>query len=86
MVKNARIKVLGTGCQKCHKLVKVVVDALKGLDSKEEVLLISNFKEIASYGVLTTPALVIDEKVVFSGRIPQREELEMILKNSRKGE
>lgn len=63
------IKVLGSGCSKCKKLEenvrKAVVD--KGLDATIEK--VTDLKTIMSYGVMSTPALVVDEKVVSTGRL-----------------
>jgi small redox-active disulfide protein 2 len=73
------IKVLGTGCPKCKTLEKITreVVAEMGIDaniSKEEDIM-----NIMSYGILHTPGLVIDGKVVLSGRVPAVKELESII-------
>ncbi|NLF46715.1 MAG: thioredoxin family protein [Clostridiales bacterium] len=67
--KEARgIKVLGTGCAKCSRLETSVGKALEQLGIDEKVEHVTDFSEIASYGVMTTPALVIDGKVVSYGK------------------
>lgn len=76
------IKILGTGCPKCKKLEKLTRDALEqqGIDAtvtKEEDIV-----KIMEYGIMHTPGLVIDEKVVFSGRIPSTSELNDLLTNN----
>ena len=76
------IKILGTGCPKCKKLEKITRDAVEqqGIDAtvtKEEDIV-----KIMEYGVMRTPGLVIDEKVVFSGRIPSTSELNDLLTNN----
>jgi small redox-active disulfide protein 2 len=76
------IKVLGTGCAKCHaleKAVKEVVDALR-LDIKIEE--VKDMKKIMEYPILMTPGLVIDEKVVMSGKVPSKAEVERLIMNA----
>jgi small redox-active disulfide protein 2 len=69
------IKVLGTGCTKCMQLEKTVKEAVKelGIDAKIEE--VKDIKKIMQYPILTTPGLVIDEKVVCSGKIPSKDEV-----------
>ncbi|HKL61647.1 MAG TPA: thioredoxin family protein [Acholeplasma sp.] len=75
------IKVLGSGCASCVKLEKNVKEALKILSVTEEVLKVTDFSEIMAYGVMSTPALVVNEKVLFSGRVPDQKALvEMLSK------
>ncbi len=63
------IKVLGSGCSKCKKLEENVRKAVaeKGLEATVEK--VTDLKVIMSYGVMSTPALIIDEKVVSAGRL-----------------
>lgn len=73
------IKILGTGCPKCKTLEKTTLDVVSelGLDarvSKEEDIM-----KIMEYGILRTPGLVVDGKVVLSGRLPSSKELKKIL-------
>lgn len=76
------IKILGTGCPKCKTLEKLTRETIEkeGIDAsitKEEDIM-----KIMAYGVMQTPGLVIDEKVVFSGRVPSTKELnELLTKN-----
>ena len=74
------IKVLGTGCQKCIRLEKQVVEALEFLGIKEEVIKVKEIKDIMSYGVMSTPALVVNGKVVIQGQVPSVDQLKEILK------
>ena len=69
------IKVLGRGCANCMKLEAMVhqVVAEKGLDANLEH--VHDEREIVSYGVMRTPGLVVDGKVVSYGRIPSKEEI-----------
>lgn len=70
-----KIKVLGPGCANCKKLYGEVQKAivLAGIEAKIEK--VEKIDEIAKYGVLMTPALVIDEKIKASGRIPANSEI-----------
>ena len=73
------IKVLGAGCANCHTLedrTKAVL-ADTGVDASVEM--ITDYGVIAGYGVMNTPALVIDEQVVVSGRVPDADEIAAIL-------
>jgi len=81
--KAAGIKVLGTGCAKCSRLENSVEEALKKLGIKEKVEHVTDFAVIASYGVMTTPALVIDGKVVSYGKEPDVNQVVEILKKVR---
>jgi small redox-active disulfide protein 2 len=69
------IKVLGTGCAKCMQLEKTAREAVKelGIDAKIEE--VKDITKILEYPILTTPGLVIDEKVVCSGKIPSKDEV-----------
>lgn len=69
------IKVLGGGCAKCHQLEENTKEALTMLDIKEEVEVITDFSIIAAYGVMTTPALVVDGKVVSYGKVLKTDEI-----------
>lgn len=73
------IKVLGTGCPKCKSLEKAVIDSLAELDIKADVSKVEDIMQIMQYGVMNTPALVIDGKVVLSGRLPNNKELKNLL-------
>ncbi|MGN0915255.1 MAG: thioredoxin family protein [Succinivibrio sp.] len=72
---GCRVKVLGSGCAKCHELLSNVEDALEEIGADKSVEFISDFAVIASYGVMSTPALVIDDKVVSSGRVLKKDEV-----------
>lgn len=65
---NARIKVLGPGCRKCETMEKTVRTALEELGSSEPVGHVTDFPDIVAYGVMSTPALVVDEEVVSVGK------------------
>jgi small redox-active disulfide protein 2 len=69
------IKVLGTGCPKCQKTEANVQAALSELGVEAEVVKVSDINMIMEYDVFMTPALVINEKVVASGKLPSVEEI-----------
>jgi small redox-active disulfide protein 2 len=70
-----KIKVLGTGCQKCKKLYSEAEKAITASGVKADLEKIEKIEEIIKYGVMATPGLVIDEEVKASGRIPQSNEI-----------
>ncbi len=73
------IKVLGPGCANCTTLEKRTNDALAASGIAATVEKVTDFAAIASYGVMSTPALVIDEKVVLSGRVPKVDEIRKLI-------
>ena len=77
------IKVLGTGCPKCKTLEQATRNAVSELGIDANISKVEDIVNIMNYGVMRTPALVIDEKVVFSGKVPSVSELkEIITKNN----
>lgn len=70
-----KIVVLGTGCPKCKQLEKLVVDYTTEHAIDAEVTKETDIMKIMNYGVMSTPGLVVDGKVVVSGRLPTQEEL-----------
>lgn len=77
------IKVLGSSCTKCKDLEIATIQALKNLNINEKVEHVSDFAQIASFGVMTTPALVIDNKVVSYGKVLSVDEISDLLKKHR---
>jgi small redox-active disulfide protein 2 len=65
------VKVLGTGCAKCDKLFALTQQAIDAAGVQAELTKVSGLDDIMAYGVMLTPALVIDEQVVSSGRLPK---------------
>ncbi len=76
------IRVLGTGCPKCKALEKAVNDSVSELSLQADVNKVEDIMEIMQFGVMQTPALVINGKVVLSGRIPNSKELKSLLTNN----
>lgn len=64
------IKILGPGCRNCATLEQRTREALAELGKDATVTKVTDYGEIAAYGVMQTPALVIDEQVVLSGKVP----------------
>lgn len=76
------IKVLGPGCPKCKTLEQATRNAVSELGVEANISKVEDIVQIMNYGVMRTPALVIDEKVIFSGKVPSVSELkEIITKN-----
>lgn len=77
------IKILGTGCPSCKKLEKNTAEALKQLNRKDEIVKITDISEMMSYGVMSLPALVADNKVLSYGSVPTVEAIkDLINKNA----
>ncbi len=73
------IKVLGTGCPKCKTLEKLTRDVVEKNNIDATITKVEDIVEIMKYNIMTTPALVIDEKVVVKGRVPSEAELKQLL-------
>lgn len=70
------IKILGSGCKKCVTLSENTQAALANLGREAQIIKVTDFAEIAAHGVMSTPALVIDNKVVSVGKVLSTEEVE----------
>jgi small redox-active disulfide protein 2 len=73
------IKILGTGCSKCKQLEKAVIKAIENLGVDANIEKITSINDIMDYGVMMTPALVIDDKVVSSGKVLSIDEIQEYL-------
>ncbi|MBT2679860.1 TM0996/MTH895 family glutaredoxin-like protein [Bacillus sp. ISL-35] len=73
------IKILGTGCKKCQELEKNTRTAVEELQLDAQVEKVEDIKEIMKYKVMSTPALVIDEKLVSTGKLLSVNELKAML-------
>jgi small redox-active disulfide protein 2 len=76
------IKILGTGCTKCKTLENAIREVVAQNNIAATVIKVEDIMEIMKYGVMATPALVIDEKVVVKGRVPSKEEIKKLLTTS----
>jgi len=75
------IKILGTGCPNCQKLEENTKKAVEELGLKDvKIEHVYEIDEIIKYGVMATPAIVVDEKVKISGEVPEVEKIKEILK------
>lgn len=77
------IKILGSGCKSCEVLTDNTKTALEEMGLEAEVIKVTDFKEIMAYGVMSTPTLVIDEKVVSVGKTLKPKEISKILEKER---
>lgn len=73
------IKILGTGCANCKKLEENTRKAIEELGLDASVEKVTEIKDIMKYGVMKTPALVVDEKVKIMGRVPSSDEIKKYL-------
>jgi len=73
------IKVLGTGCPKCKTMAKAVEEVVNETGIDATIYKVEDINDIMQYGVMVTPALVIDGKVVASGKVPKKDELKKLL-------
>ncbi len=80
---GASIKVLGSGCTKCSQLEAAAKEALAELDLDTTIDHVTDFTQIAAYGVMSTPALVVDGKVVSYGKVLKKDEIIKILQKVR---
>ncbi len=74
------IKILGTGCPKCKTMESIVRDVVKENNMDAEIIKVEDIMEIMEYNVLSTPVLVIDEKITIKGRVPSKDEILELLK------
>lgn len=73
------IKVLGTGCPKCKALEKATRDVLAEMQVEANITKEEDIMKIMGYGIMHTPGLVINEKVVLSGRVPSKDEIKNLI-------
>ena len=74
------IKVLGAGCKSCHQQLEYVKEAVKNLGLSIEVEYITDLAKVMEYGVMSMPAIVVNDKVVSKGKILKTAEVEKLLK------
>lgn len=73
------IKILGTGCPKCKELEKTTREVVEQNNFLATITKVEDIMEIMKYGVMSTPAIVVNEKVEIKGRIPSAEEIKQLL-------
>jgi len=74
-----KIQILGTGCAKCQKLAENAEAAAKALGIDYEISKVTKINEIMQFGVMMTPALVLDGEVKVSGKVPTVEDLKKVM-------
>jgi small redox-active disulfide protein 2 len=74
-----QVKILGTGCPKCNKLYEETQRAAFELGLECHIEKVTDMSEITGYGILMTPALVVDGQVKVSGKVPSRDDLKKLL-------
>ena len=74
------IKILGTGCPKCKQTIAIVNEVVAENNIEADVQKVEDIMDIMKYNVLTTPAVVVDEKVMIKGRVPSKNEILELLK------
>ncbi len=79
----SEVKILGGGCEKCNALEAAVVEALAELGMDTKVEHVRDFGRIAAWGVMSTPALVVDGKVVSSGKVLKKDEAKLLIQKQR---
>ena len=76
------IKILGSGCARCHQLEKTTKEVVKGLGIDATIEEVKDINKIVEYAVLTTPGLVVNEELVCAGRVPTKAELTQLIANA----
>ncbi|HEX7470659.1 MAG TPA: thioredoxin family protein [Verrucomicrobiae bacterium] len=80
-----KLQILGTGCAKCNALTAATEQAAQSLGLPYELEKVTDLKRIMSFGVMTTPALVVDGKVKVTGKVPNLNELKTLLQPAAAG-
>lgn len=76
---SKKIIVLGTGCPKCHQLEKMVAEHVQTNGIQAEISKETDIVKIMGYGIMSTPGLVVDGKVVMNGRLPSTDDLKKFI-------
>ena len=82
-IAGASVKILGSGCAKCNALEAAAKEALEMLGMDTSIDHVTDFSQIAAYGVMTTPALVVDGKVLSYGKVLKAGEAAELIKKAR---
>ncbi|MBF0432146.1 MAG: TM0996/MTH895 family glutaredoxin-like protein [Fibrobacteria bacterium] len=75
-----KIQILGTGCPKCNALSQAAEEAAEQLGIEYEIEKVKDINEIVKYGVMITPALVVDGEVKVAGKVPSQDEIKALIK------
>ena len=79
-----QLLILGTGCAKCARLYEATEQAAQSLGLQYELEKVTDLKQIMAFGVMTTPALVVDGKLKVSGKVPSVDEIKAMLQQTDK--
>jgi small redox-active disulfide protein 2 len=79
------IKILGTGCPKCKNLEKITTEVVNENGYDAEISKEEDIVRIMNYGVMGTPGLVVNEKVLISGRVPSKDEIKKLIEKQING-
>jgi small redox-active disulfide protein 2 len=74
-----KLQILGAGCAKCKKLAELTEEVAKSLGIECEIEKVSDLREIMKFGVMVTPALVVDGQVKFAGKVPSLDEIKKMI-------
>jgi len=74
-----KLQILGTGCAKCNALTEAVRRAAAEIGPDHEIEKVTDLRQIMSFGVMTTPALVVDGKVAVAGKVPTHDEIKVLI-------
>ena len=74
-----KIQILGTGCAKCEKLAETAKQAADNIGLDYEMEKVTNLNQIMSFGVMSTPGLAVDGKVLVAGKVPSQADIEKLL-------
>jgi len=77
---NMKIQILGTGCAKCKTLEQRVRDVVSETSMDAEISKVEDIVDIMKFGVMSTPAIVVNDRVVMSGSLPSKSEIKELLK------
>ena len=77
-----KIQILGTGCSRCKTLTARVEETIAALKIEATIEKIENIEEIVKFGVMSTPSLVLDGKILFTGRVPTSHEIGEIISSN----
>ncbi len=77
-----KIQVVGPGCPRCQQTERNVIDACAGLALAADITHVTEMQQIAALGIMATPAVIVDGKVVITGRVPSVAELTGMLSNA----
>lgn len=74
-----KIEILGTGCPNCKRLEQNTIQALEQTEKKADIIRITDMQEIMNYGIMSTPAIVVDGEVKSYGRVNSVEEIKKMI-------